>query len=90
MLVILVTAPGPRMPNPMKATLTVGIGSQRNCNTSCCPAGRLGVFSLITALALLFFAAVVETFIVQTSMRHDSIQIHFDGFIFVLFLMIDK
>jgi hypothetical protein len=41
------------MPNPIKATRTVGIGSQTNCNTSVCPAGRAGV---AVAIISVFFS----------------------------------
>lgn len=32
----------PRIPRPMKATRTTGIGSQRSCSTSHCPSARAG------------------------------------------------
>ena len=42
------TAASPREPIPINPTRTVEIGSQRSFNTSDCPAGRGGVFTLIT------------------------------------------
>ncbi|MNE31475.1 hypothetical protein D3C80_1250450 [compost metagenome] len=36
------TAPGPRIPNPMNAIRTVGIGDTARRKTSVCPFGRFG------------------------------------------------
>ena len=45
--VIRSTAPGPRIPNPIKATRTVGNGAVAKRKTSVCPLARFGALVLI-------------------------------------------
>jgi hypothetical protein len=47
MYVNLLTASEPRMPNPITATRTIGIGSHARRKTSCCPFGRFGFLVFI-------------------------------------------
>lgn len=55
------TAPGPRIPRPMKPTRTVGMGSWRRPRTSFCPAGRTGTGVLMMREAGSVVVCVVRT-----------------------------
>ena len=51
------TAPGPRIPSPIKPTRTVSIGGAVNRMTFFCPVGRTGI-SVCMDVVLLFFCDV--------------------------------
>jgi hypothetical protein len=52
MYVNLLTASEPRIPNPITATRTTGIGSHARRKTSCCPFGRFGVLVFIVCACI--------------------------------------